>query len=291
MACPFTATESLTSRLRGDLGWCEKHVASCVQRTQPSVHNFESVVVQMYYTSTGRWHSMLTGRTSQSPMWDGRKGFHTVSSWRVQVDNVGNERRSCFRSCASSGHFEAACMVRNAAALFHHEPWKARAKLDHFRALASRNEIVFAVKCHIKEGDCTGLARSHYEFISVDPYNPRASGGVLTVVRKTFFDTHHCNVRVLHSGRAMAIDLCFPGTALHCCTTAGAHITPTLQHAWSEVAEDVSSQLSKTKWVLLLGDFNFVDDAWDSINFDGEGVGSVGIRANQWSRLFNGYTQ
>eukprot|EP00971_Amphidinium_carterae_P012877 253789-Amphidinium_carterae.1 len=179
----------------------------------------------------------------------------------------------------------------NAAALFHTEPWRARAKLDHFKGIAKRMDITFAAECHIKEGDCVGLACTHYEYSSPDPHNPRASGGMIIAINKAFHDRHHCKIRVLHAGRAVAVDICHPDTQTFSCTVAGVHITETPQHTWRHVAESVVEQLGMNTRVFIVGDFNFVDDAFDSINVAGEGVGSVGYRSQLWARLLPRFTQ
>eukprot|EP00971_Amphidinium_carterae_P095912 1897979-Amphidinium_carterae.1 len=118
----------------------------------------------------------------------------------------------------------------------------------------------------MKEGDCVGLACTHYEFISPDPHNPRASGGIILVINKAFHDRHNCHIRVLHAGRAVAVDICYPGSATPCCTIAGVHLTDTPQHSWRQIAESVVEQIDTCNRTFIIGDFNFVDDALDSIN-------------------------
>eukprot|EP00971_Amphidinium_carterae_P098946 1956640-Amphidinium_carterae.3 len=179
----------------------------------------------------------------------------------------------------------------NAAALFHSEPWIARAKLTHFRSIAARADVAFAAECHHKAGDCIGLATTHYEFVSDDLHNPRGSGGMVLVVKKGFFDRHACSVRSLFDGRALALDMCMTGSTNVCSTVAGVHITDTPQHSWSQVARAVASSLDVSKRIFIIGDFNFVDETLDSINLAGEPVGKVGQRASEWSRLLPGFTQ
>eukprot|EP00971_Amphidinium_carterae_P063795 1262665-Amphidinium_carterae.1 len=179
----------------------------------------------------------------------------------------------------------------NAAALFHHEPWVARAKLSHFRAIAARADVAFAVECHYKDGDCIGLRSTHYEFVSPDPHNPSGSGGLVLVVKKSFFDRFGCSVRALFEGRALALDMCHVDSTTICATAVGVHITDALHHTWSQVARAVASQLDMSKRIFIIGDLNFVDESLDSISFAGDPIGKVGPRSREWSRLFPKFTQ
>eukprot|EP00971_Amphidinium_carterae_P336273 6472542-Amphidinium_carterae.1 len=232
--------------------------------------------------------------------WAGHQGSPMKSSWLVR-GGCGGNMRQCFRTCVAHPSRQGSKLIRprvafwNAAALFHSEPWVARAKLRHFeddfRGIAARADITFALECHYKEGDCIGLDVTHYEFVSSDQHNPRGSGGIVLVVKKCFFDLHGCIVRSLFDGRAVALDMCQVGSTHICSTVAGVHVTDTPQHSWSQIARAVATNLDMSKRIFVIGDLNFVDETLDSISFAGDPVGRVGQKAREWARLFPGFTQ
>eukprot|EP00971_Amphidinium_carterae_P057967 1146460-Amphidinium_carterae.3 len=111
------------------------------------------------------------------------------------------------------------------------------------------------------------------------------------VVKKHFFDEHKCEVRAIHAGRAFALDIQYSHSSVHCCTVVGVHVTETPMLSWTALARDVAFDVGTKGRIYMIGDFNFVDDPLDSINFAGEPVGKPGSRAREWQKLFPGFTQ
>eukprot|EP00971_Amphidinium_carterae_P121269 2401644-Amphidinium_carterae.1 len=159
---PSIATVFWTSKLLGDRGWYARPEDIWQERAMRLETVFVSVQGHTYCISTERWHSMWTGTISPNVEQDGLLAFPLMSSWLGKA-SLGGSIRLCFRSTCISNRVACDRMVHpsfgfwNAAALFHSEPWRARAKLDHFRGIAliaRRMDITFAAESHMKEGDC-----------------------------------------------------------------------------------------------------------------------------------------
>eukprot|EP00971_Amphidinium_carterae_P306515 6090845-Amphidinium_carterae.1 len=149
--------------------------------------------------------------------------------------------------------------------------------LQHFRHLTACTNIAFAFEIHIKEAD---------------PVNPRASGGIIVVIRKDFIARHTCRVRTLHTGRAMAGG---PLPAWTHCSLMHCGRCPSHGHAPRLMASDSSKCIFTAESCHapshVIGDMNSVDDVTDSVSFDGDGVGRLGFRARLGEVLFPRLTQ
>ena len=178
----------------------------------------------------------------------------------------------------------------NGAGIFGVDPLLSRARIGLVRQLADHHDIVIACEGRRQVANIDQLFPHHVPYYSPDELNPNAAGGVLILIKTSFWSETFA-ISAPWPGRIVQLLL---GDEHRNLQLLGVHLTAVPPHfSWTQLAERLYETVSAHQGPsIIIGDFNFVDSPEDSISFEtGIPQGRAGHRAQWWRSFFGTFSQ